>query len=80
MSGQVGMAGEHGSPKWQALYAKRTSIERLIGRLKHYRRLNKITVRGIEKVMIHSLLSVIVTQASAIAQPQAPRRCIPLAA
>ena len=67
---------EHNSPKWEAPYAKRTSIERLIGRMKHYRRLGSITVRGIEKVTVHALMSVVVTQAHALAFPNEPRKCI----
>jgi transposase len=52
--------------EWQSLYDRRTSIERLFGRLKGYRRLNNITVRRKRKVTIHCFLSLIVVQAQAL--------------
>jgi len=61
--------------EWKTTYSKRTSIERLFGRLKNHRRLNNITVRGSYKVMVHSLIPLIVTQASALAFPDKPRCC-----
>jgi transposase len=52
--------------EWKALYNRRTSIERLFGRLKCYRRLNNITVRRKRKVTVHCFLSLIVVQAQAL--------------
>lgn len=52
---------------WKSIYAKRTAVERLFSRLKSHRRLNFIRVRGLRKVSVHVLLSVIVLQAQAIA-------------
>ena len=52
---------------WKALYAKRTGVERMFSRLKGHRRLNSIRVRGIRKVTVHVLLSVIALQAQALA-------------
>ena len=52
--------------EWKARYNRRTSIERLFGRLKGYRRLNNITVRRIRKVTVHCFLSLIVVQAQAL--------------
>ena len=52
--------------EWQAIYNRRTSIERLFGRLKCYRRLNNITVRRHRKVTVHCFLSLIVVQAQAL--------------
>jgi len=52
--------------KWRAVYNRRSSIERLFGRLKGYRRLNNITVRRIRKVTVHCFLSLIVVQAQAL--------------
>jgi transposase len=52
--------------EWKALYNRRTSIERLFGRLKCYRRLNNVTVRRKHKVTIHCFLSLIVVQAQAL--------------
>lgn len=62
--------------EWKAIYNKRTSIERLFGRLKGHRRLNNITIRRIQKVTVHCLLPLIVTQAIALAFPSMPRNCI----
>ena len=55
------------TPEWQLIYNRRTSVERVLGRLKGHRKLNSIRVRGIQKVTVHCLLSVIVMQAQAIA-------------
>ncbi len=52
---------------WQAIYNRRTSAERVFSRLKTHRKLNYIRVRGIRKVRIHCLLSLIVVQAQALA-------------
>ena len=52
--------------EFQAIYNRRTSIERLFGRLKCYRRLNNVTVRRRHKVTVHCFLSLIVVQAQAL--------------
>ena len=52
--------------EWKATYNRRSSIERLFGRLKGYRRLNNITVRRLRKVTVHCFLSLIVVQAQAL--------------
>jgi len=49
---------------WKVLYRKRTSVERLYGRLKQHRRLNSLTWRGLAKATIHACLSVITSQAT----------------
>lgn len=64
------------TPEWSAIYDRRTAIERVFGRMKTQRRLNNVTVRGRWKVMANSLLVVIVTQAMALASPDAPRNCV----
>jgi len=51
---------------WKSLYNRRSSIERVFGRLKCYRRLNNVTVRRIQKVTVHCFLSLIVVQAQAL--------------
>ncbi len=51
---------------WKAIYNRRSSIERMFGRLKCYRRLNNVTVRRIQKVTVHCFLSLIVVQAQAL--------------
>ena len=53
--------------EWKSLLRLRSSIERLNGRLTEHRRLNKLRVRGRLKVQIHTMLSVIVCQAQALA-------------
>jgi len=55
------------TPEWKEIYNKRTSIERLNGRLKAHRRLNSVRVRGRFKVRIHAMMSIIVCQAQALA-------------
>ncbi len=55
-----------GTEEWQAIYNRRSSIERLFGRLKCYRRLNNVTVRRIQKVTVYCFLSLIVVQAQAL--------------
>ncbi len=71
--------------EWKTLYNRRTSIERLFGRLKCYRRLNNVTVRRIQKVTIHCFLSLIVVQAQALHsathnQISSVRQCVPAVA
>lgn len=63
------------TPEWQLIYNRRTAIERVFSRMKNHRRLNNITVRRRRKVTVHSLISVIVTQAMALAFPDTPRNC-----
>jgi len=53
--------------EWQDIYDRRTRIERVFSRLKANRKLNSLRVRGINKVRVHCLLSVIVLQAHALA-------------
>jgi hypothetical protein len=59
--------------EWKAIYRRRTSIERLNGRLKGFYKLNDVRVRGQMKVALHAMLAGIVTLASAIANPSARR-------
>ena len=54
------------SREWNALYALRGSVERVFGRLKGFRSLNCVTLRGLDKVELHCLLAVIVMQAMAL--------------
>jgi transposase len=71
--------------EWKAIYNRRSSIERLFGRLKGYRRLNNVTVRRIQKVTVHCFLSLIVVQAQALHsatnnQISSVRQCVPAVA
>lgn len=61
------------TPEWQALYNRRTSIERVFSRLKEARRLERHCVRTLPKVTLHALLSVLVLQADALAKADAGR-------
>lgn len=67
------------SREWKRLYAMRTGIERLFGRAKETRRLERHCYRGIEKVETHCLLSVLTLQAKAVVQIEASeslRQCL----
>jgi transposase len=64
------------TPDWQLIFNRRTSVERVFGRMKTQRRLNNVTVRRRRKVTVHSLIPVIVTQAMALAFPDKPRNCV----
>ena len=55
------------SPEWQALYAKRQSVERTFKSLKQSRRLERHCVRGLRQVRLHALMAVLVYQATALA-------------
>ena len=54
------------TPRWKRLYDKRSSVERVFGRLKEFRRLDKITLRGKQKIELHCLMAVITMQAMAL--------------
>ena len=51
---------------WYSLYAKRTSIERVFSRLKDFRRLNHLTLKGLSKATVHCLVSVLTLLAHAL--------------
>jgi IS5 family transposase len=55
-----------GSEEWNTLYDKRTSVERVNSRLKEHRRLNSHCHRGLDKVRIHSLMSVLALVVTAL--------------
>ena len=54
------------SPKWQRLYRLRSAIERVNSRLKELLGLRSITVRGIAKVTVKAMLSLLVMAAAAV--------------
>ena len=64
------------TPDWQEIFNRRTAVERVFGRMKNHRRLNNVTVRRKRKITVHSLLPIIVTQATALAFPNTPRNCV----
>jgi len=59
--------------KWNRLYKLRTSVERVNSRLKDLLGLRRITIRGIAKVTVRSLLSLLVMVATAIGMAQRNR-------
>jgi len=61
------------SKKFERLYRLRTSIERVNSRVKELLGLGKITVRGIAKVTVRSLLSLLVMLASAVGMAERNR-------
>ena len=59
------------SREWKELYAGRTSVERAFGRLKEHRRLERHCCRGLPKITVHCMLSVLTLQAKALMQSEA---------
>jgi hypothetical protein len=63
------------------IYRRRQGVERLIGRAKDFRRLNRLTLRGIEKATVHCLVSMLTLLAHALAallldEPDRVRTCV----
>jgi len=63
----------HETKKWAKLYRLRTSVERVNSRLKQLLGLGKLTVRGIAKVTVRSLLSLLVMLAIAVSMVERHR-------
>lgn len=61
------------SKKWKRLYKLRTAVERVNSRIKGLLGLEHITVRGIAKVMVRSLLSLLVMVAIGVGMAQRQR-------
>jgi len=59
------------SEEWNAVYSKRTSIERVNSKLKEHRRLNSHCHRGLAKVRLHCLMSVLSLLITALAEANA---------
>jgi len=49
----------HGTARWKAMYRKRAAVEREFGRLKHDWALAPLRVRGIERVRLHTDLTIL---------------------
>jgi hypothetical protein len=47
------------SDEWRSLYRRRSSVEREFGRLKHHYGLASLRVRGIERVRLHTDLTIL---------------------
>lgn len=54
------------SPKWEAIYSHRVAAERLLSRMKEFRRLGSVHHRGLSKVTLHCYLSTLTIVASAL--------------
>ena len=63
-----------GSPEWKALYAKRQAIERAFKSMKESRRLERHCVRGLRQITLHSMMSVLTFQATALVRLEAGQR------
>jgi hypothetical protein len=64
------------SPRFTALYRRRSSVEREFGRLKNEWALAPLRVRGVERVRLHADLTILAKLATALARA----RAVPLAA
>lgn len=64
------------SDRWRRLYRGRAAVEREFGRLKHEWSLLPLRVRGLERVQLHTDLTVLAKLATALARA----RAVPLAA
>jgi len=49
--------------RWEILHNRRGAIERVFSRLKEFRRLDNLHIRGLPKVSLHCQLAVLVLQA-----------------
>ena len=63
-------------PEWNAIFSKRTSVERINARLKGFYKLDSLRVRGRMKVRLHAFMSVLALQARALAFPDQARHCV----
>ena len=60
-----------GSKEWKALYGKRQAIERTFKSLKQSRRLERHCTRGLRMIRLHSLMSTLAYQTTALAAVRA---------
>jgi len=61
------------SKEWNAIYSKRTAVERVNSKLKEHRRLNSHCHRGLAKVRLHCLMSVLSILMTALAEVNSNR-------
>jgi Transposase DDE domain len=64
------------TPRFTALYRRRTAVEREFGRLKHEWALAPLRVRGLDRVRLHADLTILTKLACALSRA----RAAPLAA
>ena len=72
-SGNIRLFGaiRRDSPEWRALYVKRQAIERVFKSMKESRRLERHCVRGLRQITLHSMMSALAFQATALVRLQA---------
>lgn len=61
------------SEEWNTIYSKRTAVERVNSKLKEHRRLNSHCHRGLSKIRLHCLMSVLSIAVTALAAVNANR-------
>ena len=54
------------SPEWRELYSRRQAVERVFKSLKESRRLERHCLRGLRQITLHSLMSVLTFQVTAL--------------
>jgi transposase len=64
------------TPRWSALYRRRSAVEREFGRLKHQWALAPLRVRGLDRVRLHADLTILAKLACALNRA----RAVPLVA
>jgi DDE family transposase len=64
------------TPRWRNLYRGRAAVEREFGRLKHEWALSALRVRGLDRVRLHTDLTILAKLTCALARA----RAVPLAA
>ena len=62
----LGGQTRRGSPEWDALYARRWSVERVFKSLKESRRLDEHCTRGLKQITLHALMATLTYQANAL--------------
>ena len=61
------------SDQWLGIYSKRSAVERVFSKLKEHRRLNSHCHRGLAKVTLHCLMSILSLAITALAEINANR-------
>jgi len=68
----------HKSKRWNSTYRKRVAVEREFGRLKHEWGLGPLRVRGLERVRLHTDLTILTKLACSLARTRAATAHPPL--
>ena len=62
--------GRRQSQEWKTLYGKRWTIEQLFKTQKQSRRLERHYIRGMDKIKLHAMMSILSLQATALLKVQ----------